>query len=126
TVAVAAAVHLRVAVADARIQRLPQRPLQIAFPAAVVCRSLGPRRVVQRIETGEKAEAVAVIAVRARREPRIEDRMGQTGIELVHDGDGGALLVATAAAAVAAVGPGHPGSPEGVGRPALQDAEHLL
>src|SRR5439155_5647129 len=68
----AAAVDLGVPVRDARVQRLPQRTLQVAFPAAVVSRSLRPRRVVQRIETGEHAEAVAVVAVGARRQPRIE------------------------------------------------------
>src|SRR5439155_24426151 len=101
----AAAVDLRVAVRDARVQRLSQRPLQVAFPATVVGRSLRPGRVVQRVETGEQAEAVAVAAVGAWREPRVEDRMGQARVELVHDGDGVALLVAAAAAAVAAVRP---------------------
>src|SRR5438309_1624357 len=92
--AVAAAVDLGVAVADARVQRLSQRTLHVAFPTAVVGRSLRPGRVVQRIETGEQAEAVAVIAVRARREPRVEDRVHDARVELVHDRDGVALLVA--------------------------------
>src|SRR5206468_2550408 len=125
-VAVAAAVDLGVAVADARVQRLSQRTLHVAFPTAVVGRSLRPGRVVQRIETGEQAEAVAVIAVRARREPRVEDRVHDARVELVHDRDGVALLVAAGPAAVPAVRPGHRGAPERVGGPAQQDAQHLL
>src|SRR5262249_31319570 len=69
----AAAIDLGVAVRDARVEGLAERALQIAFPATVVGRSLGPGWVVQRIQTREEAEAVAVVAVRARRQPRVED-----------------------------------------------------
>src|SRR5947199_2590579 len=100
----AAAVDLGVAVRDARAQRLPQRTLQVAFPTAVVGRSLRPGRVVQRVETGEQAEAVAVIAVRARREPRVEGRGGEAGVEVVREGGGVWLVVAAGGGAVPAFG----------------------
>src|SRR5207249_11910552 len=84
----APAVDLRVAVRDGGVRRLPERPLQVALPAAVVGRTERAGGVVERVQAHEQPELRRV-------EPRVEDGVREARVERVHDRDGGTLVVAT-------------------------------
>src|SRR5437879_5933959 len=76
--------------------RLEQRALDVTLPAAIVRRAARSRRVVETVQAREETELRLI-------EPRIEDRVREPRVEVVHDRDGRSLVVTAVAVDIAAV-----------------------